>query len=193
MQLRPVSYKWLDNKNIPSVKNSIEGSENENLKTGSSSDNETQFGFLAQEVEEVLPNAVKTLDDGTKLINYSAIIPVLVEAVQSLQATVESQAAVIAQLTDSNKSRLLNSANKIISISPNPTKGYTQINYTLASDCTTATIRISNLTGYTVKEISVGSDETGVSIDCSSLDDGLYVVGLYADNALVATSRMVKE
>ena len=33
------------------------------------------YGFIAQDVEEVLPEVVRTDDNGEKAINYSAIIP----------------------------------------------------------------------------------------------------------------------
>jgi hypothetical protein len=42
------------------------------------------YGFLAQEVEKVLPNAVKTGADGLKAINYMMIIPFLVETIKQM-------------------------------------------------------------------------------------------------------------
>lgn len=51
--------------------------------------NNTEIGLLAQEVESVLPNLVFTDDEGRKLINYTALIPVLIDAVKALQKEVE--------------------------------------------------------------------------------------------------------
>ena len=42
------------------------------------------YGFLAQEVEQILPNAVKTGSDGLKAINYQMIIPFLVETIKDM-------------------------------------------------------------------------------------------------------------
>lgn len=42
-------------------------------------------GFIAQEVEKICPEAVRTMHDGLKAINYSALIPVLVEAIKEQQ------------------------------------------------------------------------------------------------------------
>lgn len=53
-----------------------------------------EIGLLAQEVEQVLPNVVMTDPDGKKLVNYTALIPVLIQAVQELQteiATLKAQ------------------------------------------------------------------------------------------------------
>ncbi len=77
-------------------------------------------GFLAQEVEEVLPELVSDVampnsfdpllisESGTtsyKTVNYIEMIPVLTQAIQELNAKVDAQAAEIAQLKKEQKSR----------------------------------------------------------------------------------------
>jgi hypothetical protein len=47
------------------------------------------YGFLAQEVEKVLPNAVKTGADGLKAINYMMIIPFLVETIKQMGGEIQ--------------------------------------------------------------------------------------------------------
>jgi hypothetical protein len=44
-----------------------------------------QFGFIAQELENVLPEMVKTDSNGYKSVNYNEMIPVLVEALKEQQ------------------------------------------------------------------------------------------------------------
>lgn len=48
-----------------------------------------EIGLIAQEVEAVLPEIVYTDEEGHKLINYDALIPVLIESVKSLSSQVE--------------------------------------------------------------------------------------------------------
>lgn len=48
-----------------------------------------EIGLLAQEVEAVLPNVVFTDEEGKKLINYTALIPVLIDAIQALREEVD--------------------------------------------------------------------------------------------------------
>ena len=73
-QLRPVSYTFSDN------------SDKNLYRTGG---NGNEIGLLAQEVEKVLPNVVITDPDGNKLINYTAIIPVMIDAIKTLQTEIE--------------------------------------------------------------------------------------------------------
>lgn len=65
-RLRGVSYNWLDE-----------------------SRPENKIGFIAQEVEKVLPELVMTKEDGFKAVNYAEMTAVLVEAVKELNAKVE--------------------------------------------------------------------------------------------------------
>lgn len=70
-QLRPVSYDFI---NASSAKTGGAGNE---------------IGLLAQEVEEVLPNVVFTDDEGKKMINYTALIPLIIDAIKSMQKEID--------------------------------------------------------------------------------------------------------
>ena len=43
-----------------------------------------QIGFIAQDVEKIFPELVKTDDKGYKSMNYSKVVTVLVESVKEL-------------------------------------------------------------------------------------------------------------
>jgi hypothetical protein len=45
----------------------------------------TQIGFIAQEVERVLPELVRTQESGYKAVLYQNVVPILVEAVKALR------------------------------------------------------------------------------------------------------------
>jgi hypothetical protein len=46
------------------------------------------YGLLAQDVEKVLPDAVRTSDTGLKSVNYMMIIPFLIESIKKLGSEV---------------------------------------------------------------------------------------------------------
>lgn len=56
-------------------------------KLGSSKNKE--IGLLAQDLEKILPNAVITDSEGHKLINYTSLIPVLIDAIKDLQKQID--------------------------------------------------------------------------------------------------------
>ena len=83
MALHPINFNW--NKTV-----------NPELKL----DDRNHLGFLAQELETVLPQVVSTADDAmkTKSVAYSDIVPVLTKAIQEQQATIEAQQKQIDEL-----------------------------------------------------------------------------------------------
>jgi hypothetical protein len=78
--LTPVAYDWID----------------------PNKDGVRQYGFIAQQVQQVFPNLVSTTSataltpDGTLGLNYLGLIAPLVEAVQTLSAEVQSLAITVA-------------------------------------------------------------------------------------------------
>jgi len=66
--LRPVTFKWKDKK------------KGEDL----------QYGLIAEELQQIMPEAVSLNSDGNaEAISYTKLVPILIKAVQELQAKVE--------------------------------------------------------------------------------------------------------
>jgi hypothetical protein len=75
-QIRPVTFDWTPVENV--------------------SDREgADFGFIAQELEEVLPEVVHTRGDGYKTVMYEKVVPVLTQAIKEQQAMIENLKAEI--------------------------------------------------------------------------------------------------
>ena len=74
LNLRGVSYEW-DKAKFPT----------QNFGEGK------QMGFIAQEIEKIFPQLVMTSPDGYKAVNYTGVIPVLVEAVKALKAQKDTE------------------------------------------------------------------------------------------------------
>ena len=60
-------------------------------------DHDLQSGVLAQEVRQVLPHLVKEDDNGLLSVNYSGLIPVLIEAIKEQQKRIDELEKRIAQ------------------------------------------------------------------------------------------------
>ena len=79
--VRPVMYKL----NLPQANGDITGGTE-------------QFGFIAQEMQELFPEIVADRGDGTLGIRYTELIPVLVKAYQEQLAEIEALKARVAKL-----------------------------------------------------------------------------------------------
>lgn len=78
MQLRPVSFQWKDEKR--SV--------------------EREIGFIAQDLERVIPEVVRTSEDGLKSVAYGNLVAVVVGAIQEIYQEVK---ALFLKLTQTKK------------------------------------------------------------------------------------------
>jgi flagellar biosynthesis chaperone FliJ len=63
--------------------------------TEKKSENLNQMGFSAQEIQKVFPQLVRTDEKGYLGVNYTAIIPLLTEALKEQQSTIDAQRAEI--------------------------------------------------------------------------------------------------
>jgi hypothetical protein len=68
------------------------------FKEGCGSEEKGLLGFIAQDVEQVIPELVKTNTDDLKTLKMGDMLPVLVKAIQEQQAIIESLTQRIATL-----------------------------------------------------------------------------------------------
>ncbi|MCL2727649.1 MAG: tail fiber domain-containing protein [Bacteroidales bacterium] len=78
LSLKPVTYHWRDRAG------SAKG-----VKRSPLAANPKEISFIAQDVEKVLPDIIAIDEFDSKLINYTALIPILTAAIQELNARIE--------------------------------------------------------------------------------------------------------
>ena len=59
-----------------------------------------QVGFIAQDIEDVIPEIVSKNREGFYSISYGSVTPILVEAIKEQQEIIESQQSEIDQLKE---------------------------------------------------------------------------------------------
>lgn len=65
--------------------------------------NNMQYGFIAQEVQQVFPDLVSDIEDGTLAVNYVALIPILTATIQELTDRIEMLEKRLNELEDASK------------------------------------------------------------------------------------------
>jgi hypothetical protein len=88
LALRSVSYRF-DPKSDPTIR----------FPSGK------QLGFVAQELQRVLPEAVSADPNGHLSVAYDTVVPVLVRALQEQQRTIDGLAADVAKLRRAQQGR----------------------------------------------------------------------------------------
>jgi hypothetical protein len=197
-KLRPVTYNW----NTPLTPDM----------------NGLHAGFIAQEVDTVLPNLVKTNPaSGKKSVAYLELIPYLVKAIQQLEKQNHTQDSLITAITSSVSSCCSNSNVRLTGIAggtinqqninlsdadvivlnqntPNPFAEQTTITYNVPAKYKFAQMVFKTIEGKIIRTVDITTKGRGqLNVFANDLSAGLYVYSLIVDGEIVDTKKMVKE
>lgn len=184
-ELQGINFKWIKNNIVLS-----DGEERSNA------------GFLAQEVEEVIPEAVITNSDSNMLVSYTSIIPYIVEAMKEQQNQIDELDSLLTEALNAGlKSATLDSKDEVSTLSfetelyqnvPNPFSENTVISYQIAKDVTEATLYIYDMNGKQIKKYTINQrGSLSTTINGSELEAGMYLYSLITDGQIIDTKRMI--
>lgn len=161
-----------------------------------------QVGFIAQEVVDVVSEAVVIDGDGYYSMNYSTIIPILNEGIKEQQSQIESQQVEIenlkTQLTElRNKLNQLSPGEVKLNVSslevvPNPITGTSTVSYKLGNSNAISFLIISDLQGKLVKQITLAKNQQQgqVQVSKSDLPNGMYVFTIVSGASEIQSKKV---
>jgi len=155
-----------------------------------------QYGFIAQELEQVIPEATVLNSDGYYAVNYTMLIPVLTEAIKEQDKTVtelrNELAELRSQINDLKAGQQSGDLKgyRLDQNTPNPTGGNTVIAYAVPAGTTGARISVYDLAGRTIQSWSLSDLEGQITINASTLSGGLYIYDLQVGGRQVLERKM---
>ena len=178
--------------------------------------NGQHFGFIAQDIENILPNLVKGFVNPPRLdstgnilynsldfkaVNYEEFIPLLVAGFNEQKARFDSllntiqNPAPIVNPQNSQKITLSNVSSIILNQNdPNPFTESTRITYQVPDDVHEAKIIFTNSTGSIINTVIINERGTGeLEVYASDLSKGIYNYTLVCDGKIISTMKMVKQ
>ncbi|MDE6493691.1 MAG: tail fiber domain-containing protein [Bacteroidales bacterium] len=201
LKLRPVSFDFKEDNDL-----------------FDSADLKGKVGFIAQEVQTVLPNQVKYLS-GTDIytLDYVSMIPYLVKAFQetyaeneNLRSEVEELWEVVELLQEQLSTSQNTPMNKVPQKGkseketgseqamlrqnmPNPFSESTLIEYTLPAKVKKASLNIYSNTGKIVRTyvLSTGTPNGAIMVDAYTFSPGVYSYSLITDGRISDSKKMV--
>jgi hypothetical protein len=153
----------------------------------------------------VQPKDLKNKEKGNvafKAINYSELIPVLTKALQEQNALIDELNQRIINLENNTtngsakkQNRLTDKDQNITTLyqnNPNPFYEKTTIHYNIPLTCKKASIRIMNMEGKELQNISIAKNGEGqVIISANTLPAGTYIYQLVTDESVSITRKMI--
>jgi Chaperone of endosialidase/Secretion system C-terminal sorting domain len=167
-----------------------------------------QIGFIAQELEQVVPEAVVKGSDGVYAVNYNSLTPLLVEGIKQQQTTIQTLTDRVAELekqlaqqnpgstapTGTFQDQLpVNPAlGNLQQNVPNPFNQQTVINFNVAQNAGVAMIAIYDLNGRQIRSEQVNQRGAGqLVINANELSPGMYIYALIVDGKAADSKRMI--
>jgi hypothetical protein len=162
-----------------------------------------KIGFIAQDVFKVLPEVV-AYDEETDIygIDYSKVVPVLVNAIKEQQAQIDSLKQLIMAGSGTLKSVGVSAGTGNISEqsdtpyleqnSPNPFSKTTSISIFIPENNQNANLYVYDMQGLQKKVYSINAKgKSRIIIKSFELQPGMYLYSLYVDGTEVDTKRMI--
>jgi len=163
-----------------------------------------RLGIIAQDVERVFPELVRTQEDGLLAVFYPEMVAVLIEAIKEQQAQIETLQAEVRQLqggsviaprAGTGEAAIINPAvaqSVLHQNAPNPFSSATQINYYLPANVTNAFLIFYDLQGRQLKQITLTQRGAGSEIISGAVfAPGIYLYALIVDGQEVDVKRMI--
>ena len=158
----------------------------------------THYGLDAEVLKEVYPDLVYESQEGDLCINYTEMIPLLVQSVNELRAQVVSlQGAQTYNVRARNGSETGVGSNALDvpaleQNDPNPFTQTTVVRYTLPESVKSAFLYIYDLNGTQVDQKTLQSrGKSSVTLEAGNLAPGMYLYALVADGKVIDTKRMI--
>ncbi len=169
-----------------------------------------QYGFIAQELEKIVPEAVAVDENGDRSVNYDMIIPILVQGtkeqllvIDNLQKQInELKSMLQANLTNTvatnTPSQAVNLSDKNVIVLnqnvPNPFSESTVITYNIPTDFNKAQLHFLTSDGKLIKTIDITTKgQNTLNVFANDLSSGIYSYSLIIDEKVIETKRMIKQ
>ncbi len=176
----------------------------------------TQIGLIAEDVEQIVPEVVRTCDDGLKGIAYGNLVALLIEAIKEQEIKInalEGAIAVYSNNPNSNQNNLNedNLRNDVKATQdksyeyqpdfgrpvlyqnmPNPFSEKTEIKYYLPENAVESAIIIFDMQGTLLKTYKLmNKGNSSLEISGGELKPGMYMYTLITDRKEIETKKMI--
>jgi hypothetical protein len=171
------------------------------------------MGVVAQEVEVVAPQAVKTMHDGTKAVSYEMLVGLCIEAIKEQNSKLSQLENDVNNCCSQSGHRgskpgmqnnptetgpviknasAYNGNSYIKQNNPNPFSRETMIEYYIEEKNAVSSILVFDMNGRLLKTYKLAGQGNGaLNISGSELKPGMYFYSLIVNNAEVETKKMI--
>lgn len=152
------------------------------------------YGLSGQEIKDIYPSLVSQSQDGYLSVNYTEMIPILIQSIQELKKELDDTKAELNSLksTSNVASRTATQESLLEQNVPNPFREKCIIKCYIPHYANTAFLRLYDLNGHQIQSRSLTErGNVQVVIEGTGLAEGTYLYSLFLDGELIDTRRMI--
>ncbi|WP_283240187.1 tail fiber domain-containing protein [Flavobacterium sedimenticola] len=153
-------------------------------------------GFIAQELEKVMPHLVATDEKGNKAVNYMELMPYLVEAIKEQQIQINDlKNQLIESFRNQNQELITLTNTKIISVSPNPSKDVISVSFNIEKSVQNAKLEVYDLKGNLLSSLNVKERDANLArtFQKDNFGIGIYIVSLMINGKSIDAKKIIFE
>ncbi len=172
----------------------------------------TSYGYIAQELQQVIPEAVQENTDGYLAVNYDMVIPVLTEAIKDLKneqdmeiseletrladkdrqiSALEARLAKLEAAFDRAEVAPAKAQNFLMSNQPNPFSRSTSVQVSIPETVHSAEIVVTDMAGKEIARYNVAErGQASVEVNLQNAPKGTYICNLIADGQNAGTLKL---
>lgn len=158
--------------------------------------NRRRIGFMAQDIQKVLPELVQTDEKGVMSIDYIGFIPLIVESLKQMQQTIQDQQKEIETLQSllpaETKSMFRSTSNEDVSVVEGAklyNRAGASVSYTLPATYNTADLKVFDISGKLLKKIILTGNNSIVDFNSSEIGYGTFIYMLFVDGKKADTLK----
>lgn len=158
--------------------------------------NRRRIGFMAQDIQKVLPELVQTDEKGVMSIDYIGFIPLIVESLKQMQQTIQDQQKEIETLQSllpaETKSMFRSTSNEDVSVVEGAklyNRAGASVSYTLPATYRSANLQVFDVSGRLLKKVVLTGNNSVVEINSSEIGLGTFVYTLFVDDKKADTLK----
>ena len=156
-----------------------------------------QYALTVSDVKAQFPDLIIKDSNGTEYVNYTQLVPLLVQAIKELKEEVDElkDAAASSQSrkapTYINTTSIDNTQGSVSQNTPNPFTGLSTLRVSVPDNATDAYLDILTSNGQSVRRIPVDNGQSEVSLSSYEFAPGTYLYTLVVNGKAVDTKRMI--
>ncbi len=152
-----------------------------------------EYGLNVEDIEKVIPALIHKDEQGDSSIDYTSLIPILVEAIKEQQDQIVSlQDQINIDFQEQNIDLITLKNTKIINVSPNPSSNIVEVSLNIEDKVKDAKLVVYDLNGKIMSSLNISDRSYNMvkSFHKDNFASGTYIISLFVNGKSLDSKKV---